>query len=538
MTPNLTRRHLLGLGALSTASALGFTRIGAASAAAVEPAAAQYAPAIVVGSGYGSAVAALRLGQAGVRTVVLEMGRLWDGPGPDGKVFPSTSAPDHRSMWFRTRTEAPLAQFLWLDVVNRDISPYPGVLDRVNFGDMSVYVGRGVGGGSLVNGGMAPTPRRSYFSEVLPQVDADEMYGTYYPRARAMLGVNDIDPAWFESTEWYRFARISRKHAQNTGLKTVFVPNVYDFEYMKREAAGTVPRSALAGEVIYGNNHGKKSVDKTYLAAALGTGNVTIETMQRVVGVRQDPAGGYVLTVRTSDVTGRVTQVRELGCRQLFLGAGSLGTTEILLRARETGTLPALDDRVGRGWGPNGNIMTARANHLWDTVGANQATMPAMGIDDWDNAANPVFAEIAPLPMGLEHWISMYLAITKNPERGHFTYDAATDSARLNWRRDQNTPSVNAAKNLFDRVNWRNFTMYRYDLFGGNKAFADNFTYHPLGGCVLGDATDAYGRAKGYQGLYVVDGSLIPGSLGVNPFVTITALAERNMARILAEDPR
>lgn len=182
--------------------------------------------------------------------------------------------------------------------------------------------------------------------------------------------------------------------------------------------------------------------------------------------------------------------------------------------------------------------MTARANHLWDTVGAHQATMPAMGIDDWDNASNPVFAEIAPLPMGLEHWISMYLAITKNPERGHFTYDAATDSARLNWRRDQNTPSVNAAKNLFDRINRRNFTIYRYDLFGGNRAFADDFTYHPLGGCVLGDATDAYGRAKGYQGLYVVDGSLIPGSLGVNPFVTITALAERNMARILAEDPR
>ncbi|WP_405981038.1 GMC oxidoreductase [Streptomyces sp. NBC_00158] len=536
MTPNLTRRQL-GLNALRAAAALGITRIGlgAAAAAPAEPAAAQYAPAVVVGSGYGSAVAALRLGQAGVRTVVLEMGRLWDTPGPDGKVFPSTSAPDQRSMWFRNRTEAPLAQFLWLDVVNRDISPYPGVLDRVNHGDMSVYVGRGVGGGSLVNGGMAPTPRRSYFTEVFPGVDAEEMYGTYYPRARAMLGVNEIDPAWFESTEWYRFARTSRKHAQNTGLRTTFVPNVYDFEYMKREAAGTATRSALAGEVIYGNNHGKKSVDKTYLAAALGTGNVTIETMQRVVAVRQDPAGGYVLTVHTSDLAGRVTQVRELGCQRLFLGAGSLGTTEILLRARETGALPALSEKVGLGWGPNGNVMTARANHLWDTVGCNQATMPALGIDDWDNAANPVFAEIAPLPMGIEHWISMYLAITKNPERGRFTYDAATDSARLNWTRDQNAPAVAAAKNLFDRINRRNVTIYRYDLFGENKAFADNFTYHPLGGCVLGEATDGYGRVKGYRGLYVLDGSLVPGSLGVNPFVTITALAERNMERILAQ---
>ncbi|MFJ7154724.1 GMC oxidoreductase [Streptomyces sp. NPDC101118] len=538
MTPQLTRRHLLGLGALQTAAALGFTRIGLSSAAAAEPAAASYAPAVVVGSGYGAAVAALRLGQAGVRTVVLEMGRLWDTPGSDGKIFNTTTAPDHRSMWFRNRTEAPLATFLWLDLVNRNITPYPGVLDRVGYGDMSVFVGRGVGGGSLVNGGMAPTPRRSYFSEVLPSVDADEMYGTYFPRARQMLGVNDIDPGWFESTEWYRFARISRKHARNTGLKTVFVPNVYDFGYMQREAAGQVPKSALAGEVIYGNNHGKKSVDKTYLAAALGTGNVTIETLQKVVAVRREPDGTYVLTVHRIDLTGAVVERKEIGCRQLFLGAGSLGTTEILLRARETGALPGLSPRVGTNWGGNGNIMTARANHLWDTVGVNQATMPALGIDDWDNAANPVFAEIAPLPMGLEHWISMYLAITKNPERGTFSYDPATDSARLHWSRGQNAPSVNAAKCLFDRINRTNVTMYRYDLFGDNKAFADTFTYHPLGGCVLGEATDGYGRAQGYPGLYVVDGSLIPGSLGVNPFVTITALAERNMARVLAEDPR
>ncbi|MFF0448445.1 GMC oxidoreductase [Streptomyces sp. NPDC004609] len=536
MTPQLTRRHMLGAAALQTAAVLGFTRIGLSSAAAVEPPATDNAPAVVIGSGYGAAVAALRLGLAGVRTIVLEMGRLWDTPGPDGKIFCATTAPDQRSMWFRTRTEAPIGQFLWLDVVNRNITPYPGVLDRVGYGDMSVYVGRGVGGGSLVNGGMAVTPPRAYFSEVLPEVDAEGMYGTYFPRARGMLGVNDIDPAWFESTEWYRFSRISRKHAHNAGLRTVFVPNVYDFDYMRREAAGQVTRSALAGEVIYGNNHGKRSLDKTYLAAALATGRVTIETMSRARAIRRDTGGGYVLTVDRSDITGRVTGTREIGCTRLFLGAGSLGTTELLLRARETGALPDLSAEVGRGWGHNGNVMTARANHLWDTVGANQATMPAMGIDDWANPANPVFAEIAPLPMGMEHWISLYLAITKNPERGTFSYDAATDSARLNWTRSQNQPSVNAAKSLFDRINRANTTIYRYDLFGGNRTFADDFTYHPLGGCVLGRATDGYGRAKGYGGLYVVDGSLVPGSIGVNPFVTITALAERNMERIIQQD--
>ncbi|WP_324783882.1 GMC oxidoreductase [Streptomyces sp. H51] len=523
------------MAALQTAAALGFTRVGLQSARAAEPAAAESAPAVVVGSGYGGAVAALRLGQAGIRTLVLEMGKLWNTPGSDGKVFCSTVAPDERSMWFRTRTEAPLATFLWLDVVDRDISRYPGVLDRVHFENMSVYVGRGVGGGSLVNGGMAVTPPRAYFTEQFPTVDAAEMYGTYFPRARSMLGVNSVDPAWFESTEWYRFTRTSRKAATNAGLRTTFVPNVYDFGHMQREAAGTAPRSALAQEVIYGNNHGKRSLDKTYLAAALGTGNVTLHTLERVTGISRAGDGSWVLNADRIDATGAVVGTKQYGCRHLFLGGGSLGTTELLLRARETGTLPDLHASVGTGWGTNGNVMLGRANHVWDTVGADQSTMPVMGIDDWDNAANPVFAEIAPLPMGLEHWVSLYLAITKNPERGSFSY--ADGALRLDWSAAQSAVSVAMAKKLFDRINAANATIYRYDLFGSSgKVFADDFCYHPLGGCVLGKATDDYGRVKGYPGLYVTDGSLVPGSIGVNPFVTITALAERTMERVLAED--
>ncbi|WP_455431236.1 GMC oxidoreductase [Streptomyces aquilus] len=537
MQRQLTRRHILGMVALQTAAASGLTRIGLESASAVEPAAVDNAPAIVVGSGYGAAVAALRLGQAGIRTLMIEMGRLWNTAGSDGKVFCSTASPDQRSMWFRTRTEAPLATFLWLDVVNKDISPYPGVLDRVHFADMSVFVGRGVGGGSLVNGCMAVTPLKSYFAEQFPTVDADEMYATYFPRANAMLGVNTVDPAWFESTEWYRFTRISRKHAQNTGLKTTFVPSTYDFAYMQKEAAGTATKSALAQEVIYGNNHGKKSLDKTYLAAALGTGNVTITTMERVRAISRASDGSYVLTADRINDAGTVVETKQYSCTYLFLGGGSLGTTELLVRARDTGTLPALNASVGAGWGPNGNTMLGRANHLWDTVGANQSTMPVMGIDDWANTANPVFAEIAPLPTGLEHWVSLYLAITKNPQRAAFTYDSATDGVKLGWTAAQSAVSSGMAKKLFDRINSANVTIYRTDLFGTpSRTFADDFTYHPLGGCVLGKATDNYGRVKGYSKLYVTDGSLVPGSIGVNPFVTITALAERTMARVLVED--
>jgi cholesterol oxidase len=147
-----------------------------------------------------------------------------------------------------------------------------------------------------------------------------------------------------------------------------------------------------------------------------------------------------------------------------------------------------------------------------------------------------VFAEITPLPTGFENWVSMYLGVTKNPERARFVYNASSGQVSLNWRKAQNAKSVADVQALIDPINKKQGTHYRTDLFGDGKVVADEFCYHPLGGCVLGKATDHVGRVKGQNGLYVVDGSLIPGSTGVNPFVTITALAERNVHRILAED--
>ena len=189
----LHRRRFLGLAAMQAAAAAGLSTIfsgcGDSSGASNGPEAngpsGDFIPAIVIGTGYGAAATALRLGEAGVRTLMLEMGQLWNQPAADGKIFCKMANPDRRAMWFKTRTEAPVSSLLWLDVVNKDIDPYAGVLDRVNFGEMSVYVGRGVGGGSLVNGGMAVTPLRSYFEEMLPEVDANEMYERYFPLANS-----------------------------------------------------------------------------------------------------------------------------------------------------------------------------------------------------------------------------------------------------------------------------------------------------------------------------------------------------------------
>jgi cholesterol oxidase len=154
-----------------------------------------------------------------------------------------------------------------------------------------------------------------------------------------------------------------------------------------------------------------------------------------------------------------------------------------------------IDERVGQGWGTNGNVMLGRANLLWDTTGSLQSGMPALGIDNWADPVHPAFAEIAPVP-----------AVDRRRE-GVVRQDQPGEPDDLPGRPVRRHPPVE-----------------------------NRFTYHPLGGLVLGEATDGYGRVKGYRNLYVTDGSLIPGSTGVNPFVTITALAERNIERVLAED--
>jgi cholesterol oxidase len=531
----VSRRSLLKGGAAAAVVGAAGGPLARATAAGAALAHGDHVPALVIGSGYGGAVAALRLTQAGIATSVVEMGRAWNTPGSDGKVFCSMLSPDERSYWLRTSTDQPVGYLLGFPA-NRTIGRSIGVLDAERFAGIRVYQGRGVGGGSLVNGGMAVMPQRAYFEEILPSVDAGAMYQTYFPRANAALGVNHVDPAWFESAACYRYARVGRDQAQGAGFRTTFVPNVYDFGYMAREQANTATRSALASECIYGNNHGKRTLDKTYLAAAAATGRLSITAQHVVTAVAPAAAGGYSVTMNQISTTGDPVTTKTVRADRVFFAAGSVGTSKLLVAMKALGHLPGLADAVGQGWGTNGNVMVGRANHIWDTTGAVQSGMPAVGIDNWSDPAGPVFAEIAPFPAGTELWISLYLAITKNPQRARFVHNSGTGAVDLTWQASQNQPAIAAAKRVFDAINSAEGTIYRSDLFGVNKVWGDELTYHPLGGCVLNQATDNYGRLRGYPGLYVLDGSLIPGSTGVNPFVTITALAERNIERIVTTD--
>ncbi len=121
------------------------------------------------------------------------------------------------------------------------LTPFTGILDRLDFEHINIWVGRGVGGGSLVNGGMAVTPKESYFKEVFPDLDAEKFYSHYFPLVRRELKVNVIDEQFLKDCPYYKFTRVGEEEAHKAGFKTMRVPNVYDFKYMEKEFRNEVP---------------------------------------------------------------------------------------------------------------------------------------------------------------------------------------------------------------------------------------------------------------------------------------------------------
>src|SRR5690625_1149766 len=134
---------------------------------------------LVVGSGFGGGIAALRLAQAGVPVVVVERGRRWP-TGPDSTTFPSATTPDERALWFRSAPE----------VFGRpvDLPRYTGLLEASVGESMTSVCATGVGGGSLIYQGMALQPTEEIFHDWFPTaIDWREMDREYYPRVSRML---------------------------------------------------------------------------------------------------------------------------------------------------------------------------------------------------------------------------------------------------------------------------------------------------------------------------------------------------------------
>lgn len=530
MDNKVSRRKFLQAGAGSVAGLAASAVSSSATAAVNEP-----IDAVIIGSGFGGAVAAYHLAKAGIHTVVLERGRRWGIPDKlNQDVFSQQRTPDGRSTWLSPVTV--LGD-------NQPIDIYTGVLDVVFGNGVVVSRGAGVGGGSLCYAGIMYQPKKALFDLVFNNtLSYDEMASVYYPRVRTMLNNPRPIPSDILATEFYKSTRYFLQEGKIAGLPTYLLNQNIDWDIVRQEIAGTRVPSAINGEFWYGNNSGcKNTLDRNYLQLAEETGYVDIVPLHVVTSVHAGPGSLYTVNTNVIDTNGTVLKQRIYTCKYLFMAAGSVGTPQLLVKARETRTMPHLNQYVGQFWGSNGDALTEQLGLTYTDAGNPGAGGPAGGVmEDHSNPLGPIILEPlaqfeSPFDPVANTSSMFYLAMGIPPPKGYFTYDKTTDSVGLTW--PINDPAIQqtlqAGNNSLAKVNT---ALNRKGVPAFSPPVNGGLSAHPLGGAVLGKATDMYGRVAGYKGLYIVDGSLIPGSAGcTNPSLTIAALAERCMDNIMPD---
>jgi cholesterol oxidase len=508
--------------------------------------------ALIIGSGFGGAIAALRLAQAGIQAVVLERGLRWpiSPPNPDlpnfgQDTFATFDNPDGRASWLSNMTNS-LPPIESIDV-------YTGVLELINGNGIVVRNGAGVGGGSLAFNAIMLQPRRELFQKVFPRcIDYDELDQVYYPRVRTILNGSpepNYIPADILATEYYKSTRVNLQQAQTAGFVSgggnpkgpqsapKLVEFCVDFNIVRQEINGQARPSAIDGQSWYGLNSGaKNSVDHNYLKMAEATGRVEILTLHLVTGISySDGEKLYIVTANQIDTNGKVLNTVNFVAKHVFLAAGSMGTSALLVKAKAKGTLPRLK-KVGQGWGNNGDFILLQGGLAGGNN--NEGTGGPCGhfvFENLDNPSSPTDMVELVLPHNdinvFAPGSSLYVGLGLAPPIGYFTYDGSTDSVTLNWPATD-TAALNGATSFVKALQAANpgdFVEYF------SVATPPALTAHPVGGATLGRVCGQHGQVFGYPGLYVVDGAFVPGGSvgGVNPSFTIAALAERSMDTIV-----
>jgi len=136
--------------------------------------------------------------------------------------------------------------------------------------------------------------------------------------------------------------------------------------------------------------------------------------------------------------------------------------------------------------------------------------------------------------MGMDVATALYLLINKVDKKGQVSYDKINKKLILDWDKTHTEKMKENADYFVKKMNDANGGTRAHLLF--DNGFGSNICYHPLGGCVLGEATSQYGKLKEHDNLFVLDGSLIPGTIGVNPFVTIVAISEYCIENLIKQN--
>lgn len=474
--------------------------------------------ALVVGSGYAGSIAALRLAEAGIATIVLERGRRWQVRA-DGDTFATQHRPDGRASWLSPKSP----------LTDRELDIYPGVLESLEGEGLTMIAAAGVGGASLLSNGTMVEPSPELFRRAFGDfLDQQEMHDVWYPQARELIGCSPIPKDILES-EFYRSSRDFMSQLERAGIPYDLVDLAVDWDAVREEMAGRREASHIAGLNVFGVNSGaQRSMDVTVLARAEATGRVEVRPLSLVTGIR--PEGeGHVVAYDELDESGTVVARHEVHTTHLVLAAGTLGTTRLLLRAKALGYLPDLDDSVGTRVG-NSEVITARTGMAPNNPA--QGGPCSIVVKDWqDNPHAPVTLLNFPWvdAPSTEGWITTIGASPTEP-LGSFRYDAAKDDVVLNWPVEdpRAVRATHAVQHTLDRLNaatpGSKTAFNRIGTTGGNV----------VGGVPLGLATTADGSVRGARNLYVVDSSLLHGSSGaVPPALTIAAVAARVTALLV-----
>lgn len=487
---------------------------------------------IVIGSGFGGAVTALRLTEKGVPVLMIEQGRRWDQPlAPGERRFSKNLYPDGRAAWLSKKTVIPLGPPL-------PIPKTTGVLQARELAGKTVLNGAAYGGGSIVYGGILVKPEKKAYDLVFPREIPYEELERHFDTVSAKLKRVPV-PEDVLQADCYKHVRVAQEQADRAGLPWELITTGTDWDIVRDELAGKIPPSITQGEAVYGVNSGAKStLDNSYLKEAEATGLLEVRTLHQVQAIGQEETGLYWIEADELDIDGDVIAKRRYTCKKLFLAAGTVGTSSLLVKAKTKGQLPRLNDEVGKGWGNNGNAYALRLA-VGTSTGQWQGGPPILVMNQLDHPLTPLNVEHPQLPLGADIFGLLYFSVGITPTRGTFRYDEQSDSISIDWPQyDEGQETVNRALlDTMSKLNEANGGFTTSLLTYLKDRTKDDIAYHPLGGCVMGKASDFYGRVKGYEGLYVNDGSFMPGSAAcVNPSLTIAALAERNMERILAED--
>jgi len=506
---------------------------------------------IVIGSGFGGSVAALRLVEKGYKVAVIEQGKRYRS-----KDFPKTN-------WnFR--------KYFWIPKIG-----FYGIQALTLLKDVFVLHGAGVGGGSLVyaNNLLIP-PDEAFDNPVWGGRDWKEKLAPFYKKAKIMLGVTKSEVITHAD-------KLLQECAEDAGIGDTFHVNDVGVYFGKPGVKVSDPYfngqgpdrtgCILCGGCMVGCRHGaKNTLDMNYLYLAEKLG-VDILPETRVVDVQPNDSENYILI--TKKVTGIVKRKDIYHAGGVFFSGGVMGTVKLLHHCKSKGSLPNISQQLGNfvrtnseaiqgvvakgkdvdyseGIAITSGIYPDKNTHIETCrYGKGQGAMSLLAtllVDKheyvprpvlwlWKIICHPLVFLRSMNPIGVSEKSTYVLVMQTISNYMRFNYQRrwwrlGKRSMNSDCDTDQKVPAYIPIAN--------EYTKRLAEKIDGDPAASiteiflnTSTTAHIMGGCVMSDSPengviDHKGQIFGYKNLYVADGSIVPANLGVNPSLTITAMAE------------